>query len=258
MTPHVRCETEGPCLVITLERPEKLNALTTAMVQGIRDGLKRAAEDPLVRVVILTGGEKVFCAGADIGIEKGATPLEFRRFVQQIQDITRDIQTLDKMVIAAVSGYALGGGAEIALACDLRVFSESATFGFPEVGLGLTITSGASYLLPRTVGLGRAKEIALLGRRVEAAEAEALGLANRVVPVESMLTAAKELAGQVAGLPPHAVAAQKQLLNAGVEVSLEALLRHETEAIAAAIRTEDAQEGMIAFLEKRAPKFGSR
>ena len=98
MTPHVRCETEGPCLVITLERPEKLNALTTAMVQGIRDGLKRAAEDPLVRVVILTGGEKVFCAGADIGIEKGATPLEFRRFVQQIQDITRDIQTLDKKI----------------------------------------------------------------------------------------------------------------------------------------------------------------
>ena len=135
MTPQVRCETEGPCLVITLERPEKLNALTTEMLQGIREGLHRAKEEPSVRAVILTGGDKVFCAGADIGIEKGASPLEFRRFVQQIQDITRDIQALDKMVIAAVSGYAMGGGAEIALACDLRVFSETAVFGFPEVGL---------------------------------------------------------------------------------------------------------------------------
>ena len=257
MTPHVHCETDGPCLLITLERPEKLNALTSAMLQGIREGLQRAQEDPAVRVVILTGGDKVFCAGADIGIEKGATPLEFRHFVEQIQDITRDIQSLDKIVIAAVSGYAMGGGAEIALACDLRVFSESASFGFPEVGLGLTITSGASYLLPKIVGLGRAKEIALLGRRIGAAEAESMGLANRVVPVETMLSTAKELAGQVAGLAPQAVAAQKQLLNAGVEVSLEALLRHETEAIAAAIKTGDAQEGMTAFLEKRAPKFGS-
>ena len=142
MTPHVRCQTEGPSLIITLDRPEKLNALTPAMLQGIREGLQRANEDPSVRAVILTGGEKVFCAGADIGIEKGATPLEFRNFVQQIQDITRDIQALDQIVIAAVSGYAVGGGAEIALACDPRVFSESATFGFPEVGLGLTITSG--------------------------------------------------------------------------------------------------------------------
>ena len=257
MTQHVHCETEGPCLVITFERPEKLNALTTEMLQGIREALQRAKEDTSVRAVILTGGERVFCAGADISIESGATPLEFRGFVQQIQDITRDIQALDQLVIAAVSGYAMGGGAEIALACDLRVFSESAIFGFPEVGLGLTITSGASYLLPKIVGLGRAKEIALLGRRIEAAEAESLGLANRVVPVNAMLSTAKEMAGEIAGLPPHAVAAQKQLLNAGVEVSLEALLRDESEAIAAAIQTEDAREGMRAFLEKRPPKFRS-
>ena len=257
MTPQVRCETEGACLLVTLERPEKLNALTTEMLQGIREALQRAKEDASVRAVILTGGERVFCAGADISIEIGATPLEFRGFVQQIQDITRDIQALDQLVIAAVSGYAMGGGAEIALACDLRVFSESAVFGFPEVGLGLTITSGASYLLPKIVGLGRAKEIALLGRRIEAAEAESLGLANRVVPVNAMLSTAKELAGEIAGLPPHAVAAQKQLLNAGVEVSLDALLRQESEAIAAAIQTEDAREGMRAFLEKRPPKFRS-
>ena len=257
MTQHVHCDTEGTCLGITLERPEKLNALTTEMLQGIREALQRAKEDTSVRAVILTGGERVFCAGADISIESGATPLEFRVFVQQIQDITRDIQALDQLVIAAVSGYAMGGGAEIALACDLRVFSESAIFGFPEVGLGLTITSGASYLLPKIVGLGRAKEIALLGRRIEAAEAESLGLANRVVPVNAMLSTAKELAGEIAGLPPHAVAAQKQLLNAGVEVSLEALLRDESEAIAAAIQTEDAREGMRAFLEKRPPKFRS-
>ena len=257
MTLHVSWQTEGQCLLITLERAEKLNALTTAMVQGIRKALQQAKEEPSVRAVILTGGEEVFCAGADIGVEKGATPLEFRQLVQQIQDITRDIQALDKIVIAAVSGYALGGGAEIALACDLRVFSESATFGFPEVGLGLTITSGASYLLPRMVGVGRAKEIALLGRRVDAAEAQSLGLANRVVPVGTLLSTAKELARQVAGLPPHAIAAQKHLLDAGVESSLEVLLRQEEEAIAAAIETEDAQEGMSAFLEKRSPKFGS-
>ena len=175
MTPHVRCQTKEPLMLITLARPEKLNALTMEMVQGIREGLQRAAEDPSVRVVILTGGEKVFCSGADISIEKSSTPLEFRQFVEHIQDITRDIQALDKMVIAAVSGYALGGGAEIALACDLRVFSETATLGFPEVGLGLTITSGASYLLPRMVGLGRAKDMVLLGRRVDAAEAQSLG-----------------------------------------------------------------------------------
>ena len=258
MTPHVRCQTNEPWMLITLARPEKLNALTPEMVQGIREGLQRAAEDPSVRVVILTGGEKVFCSGADISIEKGATPLEFRQFVEQIQDITRDIQALDKLVIAAVSGYALGGGAEIALACDLRVFSESATFGFPEVGLGLTITSGASYLLPRMVGLGRAKELALLGRHIDAAEAESMGLANRVVPVPALLSVTEELARRVAVMPPQAVAAQKQLLNAGVEGSLEALLRQETEAIAAAINTEDAQEGMSAFLEKRSPEFGSR
>jgi len=257
MTPHVLCQTKEPLMLITLARPEKLNALTMEMVHEIREGFQRAAEDPSVRAVILTGGEKVFCSGADIRIEQSSTPLEFRQFVEQIQGITRDIQALDKMVIAAVGGYALGGGAEIALACDLRVFSESATLGFPEVGLGLTITSGASYLLPRMIGLGRAKEMVLLGRRIDAAEAQALGLANRVVPPQALLSTAEELASQVAAMPPHAVAAQKRLLNSGAEGSLEAMLRQETEAIAAAINTGDAQEGMSAFLEKRSPNFRS-
>lgn len=245
-------------LTITLNRPAKMNALTREMVSELKVVLRDAARDRTLRVVILNGSGGSFCSGADIAAEKNCTFVEYRDFVSDIQDITRALADLDAVSIAAIQGYCLGGGMEIACACDLRVCAEDAHLGFPEVGVGLTITSGAAHLLPRLVGTARAKEMMLRGDWIEAAEAFRIGLVNRVVPVTDLDATIQEYAAKIKTRAPLAVGAQKHLIDAGADASLETILRMEVEAILATFATLDGQEGMSAFLEKRDPQFRGR
>lgn len=248
-------ESANQILTVTFNRPRMLNALTREMVRAVKEVLRDAARDAQTRVVIFRGAGDHFCSGADIRVEKGCTLVEYRDFVSDIQDITRALQDMDAVSIAAIQGYCLGGGMEIACACDLRVAAEDAHLGFPEVGIGLTITSGAAQLLPQLVGMTRAKEMMLTGEAVDANTAGWMGLVNRVVPRDMLDGAAIELADKIKSRGPLAVATQKHLLDSSAGASLDAVLRMEVEAILTTFASQDGQEGMAAFLKKRAPKF---
>ena len=248
-------ESANKSLTITFNRPRVMNALTREMVKEVKRVLREIARDEETRAVILRGAGDNFCAGADIRVEKNCTLVEYRDFVSDIQDLTRALQDMDAVSIAAIQGYCLGGGMEIACACDLRVAAEDAHLGFPEVGIGLTITSGAAHLLPRLIGMTRAKEMMLTGEPVDANTAGWVGLVNRVVPRDALDATAMELAEKVKARGPLAVATQKHLLDASIDASLDAVLRMEGEAILTMFASHDGQEGMSAFIEKRAPKF---
>ena len=248
-------ESANQILTITFNRPRVMNALTWEMVRECKRALNDVARDGKTRVVILRGAGENFCAGADIRVEKNCTLVEYREFVSDIQDLTRALQNMDAVSIAAIQGYCLGGGSEIACACDLRVASEDARIGFPEVAIGLTTTSGMTHLLPRVIGMARAKEMMLTGDALEAQTAERIGLVNRVVARELLDATAMQLAEKIKSRAPLAVATQKRLLDAGADISLEAALKIEVEAILTTFASHDGQEGMTAFIEKRAPRF---
>lgn len=248
-------ESSNQILNLTFNRPRVMNALTREMVSELKRVLNEATRDTRTRVVILRGAGEHFCAGADIRVEKNCTLVEYRDFVSDIQDITRALQNLDGVCIAAIQGYCLGGGMEIACACDLRVASDDAQLGFPEVGIGLTITSGAAQLLPRLVGMARAKELMLTGEPVDANTAGWMGLVHRVVAGETLDATVSQLAEKIKTRGPLAVATQKHLLDASADASLDAVLRMEVDAILTTFASHDGQEGMSAFLEKRAPQF---
>lgn len=253
--PELLIESADEVLTLTFNRPRMLNALTREMVREVKEVLRDAARAAQTRVVIFRGAGDHFCSGADIRVEKSCTLVEYRDFVSDIQDLTRALQDMDAVSVAAIQGYCLGGGMEIACACDLRVAAKDAHLGFPEVGIGLTITSGAAQLLPQLVGMTRAKEMMLTGEAVDANTAGWMGLVNRVVPRENLDGAAIELAEKIKARGPLAVATQKHLLEASAGASLDAVLRMEVEAILTTFASQDGQEGMAAFLEKRAPKF---
>ena len=252
---NLRVEHTGNRLMLTMDRPQVANALTREMVHDLKETLREAARDKQLGLVVLCGAGDNFCSGADIRVEQSCTLLEYRAFVTEIQDMTRALQALDAVSIAAIQGYCLGGGMEIACACDLRIAAEDARLGFPEVGLGLTITSGAAQLVPRLVGMTRAKELMLTGDWIDAATAERSGLVNRVVPRADLAAAVAEFAGRLARRAPLAVATQKHLLDASADASLDTVLRLEVEGILTTFASRDGQEGMRAFLEKRAPQF---
>lgn len=253
--PDLIIEPANDILTITFNRPRVLNALTWDMLRELKSALQAACTDGAVRVVVIAGAGANFCSGADIRVEKDCSRSEYRRFVTDIQEITLALRDLDAVAIAAIQGYCLGGGMEIACACDLRIGAENARLGFPEVGIGLTVTSGASHLLPRLVGLARAKELLLTGDALSAEEAERIGLVNRVVPGAELPRAVNALAEKIKSRAPLAVAAQKHLIDAGTESELTTILRQEVDAISMAFASHDGQEGMSAFLEKRAPRF---
>jgi enoyl-CoA hydratase len=251
-------ESANQILTLTLNRPRVMNALTKEMVREMKRVLHDAARDAQTRVVILRGAGDHFCSGADIRVEKNCAFVEYREFVSDIQDITRALQNLDAVSIAAIQGYCLGGGMEIACACDLRVAAADAHLGFPEVGIGLTITSGAAHLLPRLVGMTRAKELMLTGDAIDANTANGMGLVNRVVAREALAATASQLAEKIKARAPLAVATQKHLLDASADASLDAALRMEVDAILTTFASHDGQEGMSAWIEKRAPVFVGR
>lgn len=252
---------EGAVATITINREQVRNALNAATMREIGQALREAEADDGVRVVLLTGaGEKAFVAGADIGELRALSTDEETR---QLTDLFHDgigffIAGMRKPVIAVVNGYALGGGCELALACDMRLAADTARLGLPEITLGIMPGWGGTQRLARLAGPSAAKLIALSGEMVDAAEALRIGLVDRVYPAAELRAAAMQLAQTLAGRAPLALAAIKQAVNRGVDLSLAEGCAHEAELFATLVQTADAKEGTGAFLEKRKPTWQGR
>lgn len=255
----VGLERRGRVAVLTLDRPDALNALSPEMLDAIEGHLDTIEREPELRAVIITGaGEKAFTAGADINHMRQATALEARAWAKKGHAVTNRIEAFPRPVIAAVNGYALGGGCELALACDIRLASERARFGLPEVTLGILPGWGGTQRMARATSPGFAKELIFTGRYVDAQEALAAGLANHVYPPEELMDRAMELAEKIATMPPGQIASAKEIVNLALEGDLQGHLARELDAFALAFGTEDQREGMAAFVEKRAPEFTGR
>jgi enoyl-CoA hydratase len=255
---YVRVEREGGVAVLTVDRQEKLNALDGQVIEEIGQVLlELESEGP--RAIIVTGaGERAFIAGADIRAMSVMDPIEAKRFSEIGHAALALLDRSPIPTIAAVNGYALGGGCEVALACDIRIAAENATFGFPEVGLGILPGLGGTQRLPRLVGPALAKELIFTGRRVGAEEARGIGLANRVVGKGEALDAAMDLAAEISANGPLAVRYAKAATNRALDVDLISGLEFEADQFALLFATEDAREGMNAFGEKRKPRFEGR
>lgn len=253
---NITYEKKGPVAWITINRPKVLNALNTATFFELEKALKESELDPEVKTVVITGsGEKAFCAGLDLNEVSDKTPLEARELSKLGHRVFRLIESLSKPTIAAVNGYAFGGGMELVLSCDLAIASENAIFSQAEVNVGLTPGWGATQRLWRTVGLRRAKEIILTGGRITAVEAEKLNLVNKVVPFAKLREEAGALALKLAELSPIVLKQAKEQLNFSLESSLSAGLNYEAEAWSLLFSSYDAREGVKAFLEKRKPAY---
>ncbi|OQB28849.1 MAG: putative enoyl-CoA hydratase echA8 [Chloroflexi bacterium ADurb.Bin180] len=248
---------EGGVLTITFNRPQVLNALNAATMAELSAAIAEAEQDASVRCVILTGaGEKSFVAGADIkelrAIADGPSGAEF---ATRGQEILFRIENLTKPVIAAINGYALGGGCELAMACDIRIAADTAKLGQPEINLGIIPGYGGTQRLVRLVGKGQAKWLVLSGETISAQEALRIGLVDRVVPAGELMAVALDLARRIAAKPPIAVALAKSVINAGSETDLATACAYEASQFGLACATEDRLEGTAAFLEKRQPSF---
>ncbi len=253
---YVHIERDGPVGIVILNRPEQLNALSSSLVKELASALESLDHDPEIRAIIVTGGEKVFAAGADIKEMADAGPFDERL---RMRLAYRDqMNRIGKPVIAAVSGYALGGGCELAMSCDIIIASETARFGQLEVNLGIIPGSGGTQRLTRTVGKYRAMEMILTGEVISATQAERYGLVNKVVPVELLLDEAKAVAKKIAAKPPLAVKLAKEAVLKAFNTSLEEGLEFERRCFYLLFATEDQKEGMKAFTERRKPEFKGR
>lgn len=252
-------EDHGVVRRVTLNRPDKLNALNRETLEELATAFGAIADDDGVRVVILTGaGSKAFVAGADIAEMSGLTPVQAREFSRLGQRLMCRIEGLGKPVIAMVNGFALGGGLELAMACHIRIASDTAKFGQPEVSLGLIPGFGGSQRLLRLVGRGPALELCLLGSPIDAMRAATLNLVTRVVAADQLETETVALAEKLANAAPQALRGVLDAILVGGEASLEAGLDYETQAFALAFSTEDMHEGTSAFLARRKPVFTGR
>ncbi|MFQ5847849.1 MAG: enoyl-CoA hydratase/isomerase family protein [Candidatus Methylomirabilales bacterium] len=260
---HLHVQTADGITSITINRPEALNVLTAATRQELQQAFLTARNDPAVRVVILTGsGEKAFIAGGDIreiqaGLAEGAATAR-DRFARGGQQLISLIERLGKPVIAAVNGYALGGGCEIVQACHLALASETAKFGQPEINIGFNPCWGGTQRLPRQVGRKHAMAMILTGEMIDAHEAYRIGLVNKIVPANDLMAEAEKLARLLAGKAPVVLELCLEAVTHGLEMSLSDGLEYEATLFAIAVATGDAQEGTRAFLEKRTPVFKGR
>ena len=254
MSDEVRLERQGARLVAVIDHPPA-NAISAAVIGGLRDAVAQAAADAAIRVLVITGaGERFFAAGADIS----EFPTDGRRAgAGGGQELTRELEALDTISLAAVNGIAFGGGCEIAMACDLRVAAPHARFGQPEINLGLIPGWGGTQRLPRLIGRGAAMPLLLTGEPVDAATALRLGLVSRLIEGDFAAGVA-EYADLLAGKAPLAVAATKRAVRAGLDAPLEQGLAAEQQAFAGLFASEDAREGITAFLEKRTPTWAGR
>jgi len=246
----IKYEAEGAVATITIDRPKALNALNSQVLDELSETLD-AVDLNVVRAIILTGaGEKSFVAGADIGEMSTLTKAEGEAFGKKGNDVFRRLETFPVPVIAAVNGFALGGGCEIAMSCDIRICSENAVFGQPEVGLGITPGFGGTQRLARIISVGKAKEMIYSARNIKADEAYRIGLVNNVYPLEELLPAAKKLAGTIAANAPIAVRNCKKAINEGLQVDMDAAIVVEEKLFGDCFETEDQKAGMANFLEK--------
>jgi 2-(1,2-epoxy-1,2-dihydrophenyl)acetyl-CoA isomerase len=252
-------ETSNAVTTITLNRPEKLNAFSGTMREDLLAALQAAEADPACRVVVITGAGRAFCAGGDVefmaGLQKAGDVDKFRKLLEAGGRVVMQIAEMAKPVIASVNGIAAGAGCNLALACDYRIASEAAKFGETFVRIGLQPDWGGTWFLPRLVGPGRALEMMMTGRMVDASEALAIGVADRVVAADSLAGETTKLARAIADGPPLAIAGIKRALAASRTNALPAQVDLESEHQLGAFRSRDAGEGMAAFFEKRAPKF---
>lgn len=249
-------QVEDGVATITINRPKALNALNSAVMGEINAAITQCRKDDAVKAVIITGaGEKSFVAGADISQMATLRPQQAMAFMEFGIETFRMIETLPKPVIAAVNGFALGGGTELAMSCDFRFASENARFGQPEILIGLIPGWGGTQRLARLIGMGRAKEIIMGGDQVNAQRAYEIGLVNKVFPLDQLLPEAKKFAAKLAGLPGFALKMAKDAINFGYDLPLDNAMRLETECCSQCFSTDDQKEGMKAFLEKRKAVF---
>jgi len=249
---NVLLESDGAVAVVTINRPAALNALDLATLGRLAAVIQEIGEGGSVRAAVVTGaGEKSFVAGADIAAMEKMSAVEGRAFARFGQEVFAAIENLPIPVIAAVQGFALGGGLELALACDFILAGEKARFGQPEINLGIIPGFGGTQRLPRRIGLGRARELIYSGRMIDAQEALRIGLANRVLPNAELPAAARSLAAELAAKAPVAIQEAKAAINTGADLDLANGCRYESEAFAVCFGTADRAEGMRAFLEKR-------
>jgi enoyl-CoA hydratase len=243
--------------LVTIRRPDVLNALSFDLLDALADAFDALDADPACRAIVLTGeGDRAFAAGADI--RELARQTSISLLVEDRFAVWDRIGAVRKPLVAAVRGFALGGGCELALACDLVVAAEDARFGQPEITIGVMPGAGGTQRLPRAIGKVRAMELVLTGRQITAGEAAAMGLVNRVVPPDAVLAEALGLGATIAAQPPVAVLAAKEAVKLADELPLSAGLRHERRAFFALFATEDQTEGMAAFAEKRRPEWKGR
>lgn len=259
----IAVHTADSICTITLNRPDVLNAFNDELTAELNEALKNAERDANVRVIIITGSGRAFSSGQDLGdLKKKYVP----GYVPQLGDdlrrrynpIIKRIREMEKPVIAAVNGVAAGAGCSLALACDMRIASDQASFIEVFVNVGLIPDSGSTFMLPRLVGLGKAMEMCMTGQKVDAAEALQLGLVNQVVPAAELEAASRKLAAKLASLPARAIALTKRLLNQSLHNDLDQQLEAEAYDQETAGKTADHYEGVVAFLEKRKPNFQGR
>lgn len=242
--------------ILTINRPKALNALNGDTLFEIEAAIKDVKADPNIKVMIVTGsGDKSFVAGADITFMLPLSPAEGRYFSDVGEKVFRQFELMEKPVIAAVNGFALGGGCELAMSCDIRLAAENALFGQPEVGLGIIPGFGGTQRLPRLVGEGRAKELTYTADTINAQEAYRIGLVNHVYPLEQLIDEAKKMAKKIASKGPLAVGYSKFAIGKGMQVDIDTAMSIESDMFGMSCATEDKFEGMTAFVEKRKPAF---
>jgi enoyl-CoA hydratase len=256
---NISLTAENEIGILTINRPKALNALNMETLEDIQAGIQEVSNHPEWKVLIVTGaGEKAFVAGADIAEMRGMNSIEALHFSKMGHLTLKMIQDLDRPVIAAVNGYALGGGTEIALACDFIYASENAKFGLPEATLGIFPGFGGTQRLPRLIGKGNAKELIFTGKMISAEEAFQMGIVNRVFPQASLIVETKKVATQIAGNGPVGVRLAKMVVETGFNMDLTEACSLESYAFSIGFSTEDQKEGMTAFIEKRKPVYKGR
>lgn len=248
-------ERQNQVAVLTLNRPDVMNSFNFGMLRSLKERVEAIHFDTDVRVVIITGAGKAFCAGADLKERATLSEQQVREFIYTIRNLFTFIENMNKPVIAAVNGIALGGGTELALACDLRIISAAASMGLTETRLAIIPGAGGTQRLPRLVGRGKAKELIFTGRRVDAEEALHIGLANKICPAEALLDECRAMAAMICETGPIAIQQAKHAINYGLETDIGTGLAIESSAYWTLIPTEDRLEGLAAFREKRKPVY---